>query len=136
MNDPIDSTQPRETPVPPRPTIIAYEKITENLLGGLVHVIVGAFFMCAGAWLVYYGLNHPITSVVNGATGQALNKPILIGGAATCVFGALLMPTILPLVKQIVVVVQSVPFIGSFIPGGRRASDPPASTEPPPDSRP
>lgn len=123
---------------PVRPTIIGYEKIAESLVGELVHIIVGAFFMAGGAALVYYGLNHPIATVVNGATTQALNKPILIGGAVTCLFGALLMPTILPLVKQIVVVVQGFPIVGNFI-GGRRATDPPPPVrsieEPPPESK-
>lgn len=119
---------------PVRPTIIGYEKVAETLLGGLVHVIVGLFFMAGGAWLVYYGLQHPIVTVVNGVTVQSLNRPLVIGGGLTTLFGALLMPTILPLVQRIFVVViplgQQLPIIGSMF--GRRKDDQPRSIEEPP----
>lgn len=100
---------------PVRPTIIGYEKVAEGIFGNLLHVVVGLFFMGGGAWMVYYAINHP-----------PLNKVLLYGGGGTTLFGALILPTILPVVKQIVV------FIVPYIPliGGKRAGDPPAPPAP------
>lgn len=87
-----------------------------------VHVLVGAVFMAGGIWLIAYAIQHPTSVVVNGVTTQSFNKLLLYGGGGATLFGALLMPTILPLVKQIIVVI--VPYIPML--GGRRATDPPA----------
>lgn len=77
----------------------------------LVHVVVGLLLMAGGGWVVAYQLQHPPHS-----------DKIIILGAGVCVLGALLMPTIFPVFKQIVVLVfpNGIPVIG-----GKRASDPP-----------
>lgn len=79
----------------------------------LVHVIVGLILMGLGGFVVVYQITHPPHS-----------DKIILGGAALCVLGALLMPTIFPVFKQIVVLVfpNGIPLIG-----GKRASDPPAA---------
>jgi hypothetical protein len=94
-------------------------KLASSFGENLVHVIVGLFFMAGGAWLVWYGVHHPDTVVVNGVTTQQFSKWFLGGGASIALLGALFMPTILPMFKQIVVVVS--PYIP--VVGGRRAGD-------------
>lgn len=77
----------------------------------IVHVLVGLALMGLGVFVVVYQLTHPPHS-----------DKVLLGGASLVVLGALLMPTIFPVFKQIVVLVfpNGIPLIG-----GRRASDPP-----------
>jgi hypothetical protein len=77
----------------------------------LVHIVVGLLLMAGGGWVVAYQLQHPPHS-----------DKIIIGGGCIVVLGALLMPTIFPVFKQIVVLVfpNGIPVIG-----GKRASDPP-----------
>lgn len=107
-------------------------KVVSSFGEAFVHIVVGLFFMAGGAWLVNYGLQHPVTSVANGVTIQALNKPIVIGGGLTALLGALVMPTIFPLFKQIVVFVvpyaERVPVVGSLL---RRSTDVPPPGGPP-----
>lgn len=112
---------------PVRPTIIGYEAVAEKVVGQIVHIVVGLFFMLGGAWAVYYGFQHPLTAIVNGVTVTSINKVPVYGGAGTVLLGALVMPTILPLFQQIFIFVQAVPIVGNFI-GGRRATDPPAAS--------
>lgn len=100
-------------------------KLASSFGENLVHVLVGLFFMAGGAWLVAYGVQHPLTAIVNGVTTQQYSKWFLGGGAGAAFFGALMMPTIWPLVQRIFIVV--VPYLPMI--GGRRAGDPPA---PPP----
>lgn len=81
----------------------------------IMHIIVGLALMGLGVFVVVYQLMHPPHS-----------DKIILGGAALAILGALLMPTIFPVFKQIVVLVfpNGIPLLG-----GRRAGDPPA---PPP----
>ncbi len=109
----------------PRPTMVFIEQEAKNVLGQLVHVVVGLFFMAIGGWMVVYTIQHP-----------PITKMLMYGGAGAALFGALIMPTIFPLIKEIFVFV--VPYIPVL--GGRRAADPPAPPraieEPPPNSKP
>jgi Na+/pantothenate symporter len=80
-----------------------------------VHIVIGLLLMGFGGWVVVYQLQHPPHS-----------DKIIIGGGVIVVLGALFMPTIFPLFRQIVVfIVPYVPLIG-----GKRAGDPPAEPKP------
>lgn len=93
-------------------TIIKLANLASSFGENLVHFIVGLIFIAAGAWVGYYALHQ-----------EPHSDKLLYVGIGLGMFGALLMPTILPVVKQIIVVVQAVPVVGAML-GGKRATDP------------
>lgn len=89
----------------------------------LVHFIVGLLFIAGGGWIAWYALQK-----------EPHSDKLLYVGIGVAVLGAAIMPTILPVFKQIIVVVQQVPVLGAIL-GGRRATDPqlpPPPAEPKP----
>lgn len=77
----------------------------------VVQVLVGAVLLFAGIGGAFYQIEHP-----------PVVKPALYAFLGLGVLGALLLPSIFPIVQQIVVfVVPYIPLIG-----GRRQGDPPS----------
>jgi hypothetical protein len=97
---------------PGRPTIVM--QLATSVVDNLVHILVGLVFLGGGGWAAVWAIQHP-----------PLNKTILYGGGIAALFGALLMPTIFPQFKQIVVFVvstgQQLPIVSAFF--GRRSED-------------
>lgn len=87
-------------------------KLASSFGENLVHFLVGAIFIAGGAWIVYYSLHQ-----------EPHSDKLLYVGIGVAVLGAAVMPTILPVFKQIFVIVQSVPVVGAML-GGRRGTDP------------
>jgi hypothetical protein len=87
-------------------------KLATSFGENLVSVIVGLLFIAGGGWVAHYAL----------ATEPHSDK-LLWTGVAVAIFGASMMPSILPKVKQIVVIVQGIPVLGAML-GGRRSTDP------------
>lgn len=92
-------------------------KLAEEFGRGLVSVIVGLIFIAGGGWLIRSALH-----------AEPRSDKLLYVGIGIAVLGASIMPSILPKVKEIIVIVQGIPVVGAML-GGRRETDPPA---PPP----
>ncbi len=96
-----------------------------------------------GFWVVITNLGHIILGVLLLLVGVSMDiyeiqqkapvKLFIYVGTGLAIFGALLIPTILPLAKQIVVVFFP---NGLPLPGGKRIGDPPANPPSPPTSGP
>lgn len=83
------------------------------IVSGVLHLVVGIVLMTIGFGVVVYQIGQ-----------EPHNNTLIYTFLIVGVFGALILPTILPTVKQIVVLVfpNGIPW-----PGGRRAGDPPAA---------
>lgn len=90
-------------------------KLAESFGRNLVSFIVGLLFIAGGGWLVRYSIRV-----------EPHSDKLLWTGVAIAVGGASIMPSILPKVKEIIVIVQAFPVVGPML-GGRRATDPPRS---------
>jgi hypothetical protein len=87
-------------------------KLASSFGENLVHFIVGLLFIAGGAWIVRYALHT-----------EPHSDKLLYVGIGVALLGAAIMPTILPVFKQIIVVAQGIPVLGAVL-GGRRATDP------------
>ena len=87
-------------------------KLASSFGENLVHFLVGLIFIAGGGWIVYYALHT-----------EPHSDKLLYVGIGVALLGAAIMPTILPVFKQIFVIVQSVPVVGAML-GGRRSTDP------------
>jgi hypothetical protein len=86
-------------------------KVVSSFGENLVHFIVGMMFIAGGAWIVRYALHT-----------EPHSDKLLYVGIGVAILGAAIMPTILPVFKQIIVVVQGLPVVGVML-GGRRTGE-------------
>lgn len=93
-------------------------KVVSSFGENLVHFIVGLIFIGGGGWICRYAL-----------TQKPQDNKVLYIGIGVAVLGAAIMPTILPVFKQIFVIVQAVPVVGTML-GGRWATDTPPPSPP------
>ncbi len=96
-----------------RPTLAM--KIFNTIVEDVVRIVAGLIAMGGGGWLVMYEAKLP---------KDQQNTILLIAGLVAFTMGFCLMPYVFTKVKQIVIFVFP---NGIPLPGGRRASDPPAS---------
>lgn len=92
------------------------QSVAVAILSDAFHVIVGGVMLLAGILGAMYQIEHP-----------PVVKWVFYPTCGFALLGALILPTILPIVKEIVVVIfpNGIPLIG-----GRRSSDPPAPPKP------